>query len=82
VNGHIDEAPLINCALGISIRFDSLCVPLHFFKQLVCRGAGLTRYNGGTFGFWKVFEEHYKRALGGEILFQCNARKVSNRLAS
>ncbi|MEQ8672356.1 MAG: NAD(P)/FAD-dependent oxidoreductase [Aggregatilineales bacterium] len=61
VHSTLDDAPLINSALGITIR-----------------GAGLTRHQGGMYGFWKCFTAHY-RALGGEVMLACRVQKISGQ---
>ena len=55
----IDAAPLINAALGITIR-----------------GAGLMRAQGGMWGFWRRFREHY-RTLGGELRVGCAVERIA-----
>ena len=55
----VDAAPLINAALGITIR-----------------GAGLTRAQGGMWGFWRRFREHY-RTMGGELRVGCAVEHIS-----
>ena len=62
VHSSLDEAPLINAALGITIR-----------------GAGLTRYQGGMWGFWRRFLAHY-RELGGQVYLGCPVESVSGVL--
>ena len=58
VHASVDDAPLINGALGITIR-----------------GAGLTRAEGGMYGFWRRFTAHY-RQLGGFVRVGCPILKV------
>lgn len=58
VHSTIDNAPLINAALGITIR-----------------GAGLSRHNGGMYGFWQRFVEYY-RAMGGLLRVGCSVYDV------
>src|SRR5262249_29813757 len=62
VHAGLEDAPLINGALGVTIR-----------------GAGLTRAQGGMFGFWRRFVAHY-RQLGGVLRVGCPVRRVE-RLA-
>lgn len=57
----VDTAPLINAALGITIR-----------------GAGLTRVQGGMWGFWRSFLARY-RALGGDLRLGCKVERVEGR---
>ncbi|MDZ4771267.1 MAG: NAD(P)/FAD-dependent oxidoreductase [Chloroflexota bacterium] len=61
VHATLDEAPLINAALGVTIR-----------------GAGLTRHQGGMWGFWKRFAAHYQ-AIGGTIMPACRVERVTGR---
>jgi len=61
VHGTIDDAPLINAALGLTIR-----------------GAGLTRANGGMWGFWQRFQAHY-RALGGVLRVGCAVQWIEGQ---
>jgi phytoene dehydrogenase-like protein len=63
VHARIDDAPLINGALGVTIR-----------------GAGLTRAQGGMYGFWRRFAARY-RALGGCLRVACPVRSTE-RLSS
>jgi C-3',4' desaturase CrtD len=58
----IDAAPLINAALGITIR-----------------GAGLMRAQGGMWGFWRRFREHYD-AMGGELRVGCAVERITGDL--
>jgi C-3',4' desaturase CrtD len=58
VHAPVDAAPLINGALGITIR-----------------GAGLSRPQGGMYGFWWRFLAHY-RLLGGIFRAGCPVLKV------
>jgi C-3',4' desaturase CrtD len=58
VHASIDDAPLINGALGVSIR-----------------GAGLTRSQGGMYGFWRRFTAHYRR-LGGTLRVGCPVQTI------
>lgn len=62
VHSTLDEAPLINAALGITIR-----------------GAGLTRAQGGMWGFWRRFLAHY-RTLGGQVYLGCPVESVGGAL--
>jgi phytoene dehydrogenase-like protein len=64
VHGTIDDAPLINAALGITIR-----------------GAGLSRHNGGMYGFWRRFVAHY-RLLGGELRVGCRVTCIEGTLGA
>jgi phytoene dehydrogenase-like protein len=61
VHARIDDAPLINAALGMTIR-----------------GAGLTRAQGGMFGFWKRFAAHYG-SIGGVLKIGCPAQWIEPR---
>jgi C-3',4' desaturase CrtD len=58
VHAALDDAPLLNGALGITIR-----------------GAGLSRCQGGMFGFWREVVGHY-RALGGVLRVGCPVHQV------
>lgn len=58
VHAAIDDAPLINGALGITIR-----------------GAGLTRAEGGMYGFWRGLTARY-RELGGQLRVGCPVQRV------
>lgn len=49
VHSTLDEAPLLNSILGVSIR-----------------KAGLGRAEGGMYGFWTAFEDHYTD-MGGTV---------------
>lgn len=53
-----EQAPLINGALGLTIR-----------------GAGLSRHQGGMYGFWRRFRAHYER-LGGTLRVGCPVSRV------
>jgi C-3',4' desaturase CrtD len=49
VHSTLEEAPLLNAILGMTIR-----------------KAGIGRANGGMYGFWSTFTEHYT-GMGGKI---------------
>jgi C-3',4' desaturase CrtD len=61
VHSTLDQAPLINAALGITIR-----------------GAGLTRHQGGMYGFWQQLTAHYRK-LGGTLRVGCRVDHVDGR---
>jgi len=62
VHSNLDDAPLINAALGITIR-----------------GAGLTRCQGGMWGFLRRFLAHY-RELGGQVYLGCPVESVAGAM--
>lgn len=61
VHSSVENAPLINAALGITIR-----------------GAGLSRHQGGMYGFWKTLRARYEQ-LGGVLRVGCRVERIEQQ---